>query len=444
MEIRRDSAEGYHPRSRFGQQVAESIHGNERAFLSALFAAAVGAALPARVLPPHLPAPPKGRLIVLGAGKASAAMARAVEDHWRGLLGGLVVTRYGHSVPCRVVEVVEAGHPLPDHAGAAAARRMLAMADAAGPDDMVLALLSGGGSSLLSLPPPGLSVADLAAVNGTLLRSGVDIAAINTVRKHLSAVSGGRLAAAAYPAEVVTLVISDVPGDDPAVVASGPTLPDPTTFADAAAVLAKNAIDVPAAVAAYLAAAEDETPKPGDARLARSRAVVIASAAKSLAAAADLARSVGVMPLVIGDAIEGEARTVGRAMAATALSAQRDRRRSDPPLVLLSGGETTVTVTGGGRGGRNGEFLAGLALGLDGAAGIFAIAADSDGIDGTEDNAGAFVTPNTVIRAVQSGLDLAARLADNDTYPVFAALDDLIVTGPTRTNVNDFRAVLVL
>jgi glycerate 2-kinase len=422
--------------------VAETIHGNERQILRALFDAAVAAALPSRVVPAHLPKPPRGRLMVVGAGKASAAMARAVEVHWPGLLGGLVVTRYGHAVPCDRIEIVQAGHPLPDEAGAAAAERMLAIAGTAGPDDLVLALLSGGGSSLLTLPAPGLSLADVSAVNRALLKSGADIAAINTVRKHLSAIAGGRLAAAAFPGEVLALVISDVPGDDPAVVASGPTLPDPTTFADARAVLARFGIDPPPAVAAHMAAAKDETPKPGDPRLARSRATVIASAAMSLAAAADVARQAGVIPLVIGDAIQGEARTVGRAMAATALSAQRDRRGGQP-LVILSGGETTVTVTGGGMGGRNGEFLAGLALALDGAPGIFALAADTDGIDGTEDNAGAIVTPDTVARAEAAGLDLAAHLARNDTYPVFAALGDLVETGPTRTNVNDFRAVLL-
>jgi hydroxypyruvate reductase len=394
-------------------------------------------------VPPHLPPPPKGRLIVIGAGKASAAMARAVEDNWRGPIEGLVVTRYGHGVACDRIEVVEAGHPLPDTAGASAASRMLTLAKGAGADDLVLAVLSGGGSSLLSLPPPGVGLDDLATVNRALLRSGADIVAINTVRKHLSRVSGGRLAAAAFPAEVLALVISDVPGDDPAVVASGPTLPDPTTFADARAALARHGIEPSLAVTAHLAAGKDETPKPDDPRLARSRAVVVASAGQSLRAAADRARNAGVMPLLIGDAIEGEARTVGRAMAATALSAQREPRPDGMPLVLLSGGETTVTVRGAGKGGRNTEFLAGLAVALDGAPGIFALAADTDGIDGSEDNAGALVTPDTIARARRAGIDVAAQLAANDTYSLFAALHDLVMTGPTRTNVNDFRAVLV-
>ena len=421
-----------------------AIHGNERAFLRALFDSAVAAADPAEVVPPNLPRPPRGRLIVVGAGKAAAAMARAVEDHWPGPLSGLVVTRYGHAVPCTRIGVVEAGHPLPDEAGAAAAARMLELAGKAGPDDLVLALISGGGSSLLSLPPPGVSLAELAAVNRALLASGADIAAINTVRRHLSAISGGRLAVAAYPAPVRTLVISDVPGDDPAVVASGPTLPDPTTFADARAVLSRYRIAPPPAVATFLAAAADETPKPGDPRLAGATATIVASAGLSLGAAETAARARGAEAVVIGDAIVGEARLVGRSMAELALDYRRRRPRSSPPMVLLSGGETTVTVTGSGKGGRNGEFLAGLALGLAGAPGVFALAADSDGIDGTEDNAGAFVTSDTLARAAAAGFDLAALLAANDTYPVFAALSDLVVTGPTRTNVNDFRAILVL
>jgi hydroxypyruvate reductase len=418
------------------------IADDEVTFLRALFDAAVAAALPARVVPPALPRPPAGRTVVVGAGKASAAMARAVEDRWERPLGGLVVTRYGHAVPCRRIAVVEAAHPNPDAAGADAARRMLALAASAGADDLVLALISGGGSALTALPAPGLSLADLVAVNRALLASGADIAAINTVRKHLSAFAGGRLAAAAAPAPILTLVISDVPGDDPAVVASGPTLPDPTTFADARAVLARYRIEPPPAVSAHLAAAADETPKPGDPRLAGARAVVLASSTTALAAAADRARAAGVRPVVLGEAV-GEAREVGAAMAAAALAARRERRPGDPPVVLLSGGETTVTVKHRGRGGRNGEFLAGLALALAGAPDVLALAADTDGIDGTEDNAGAVVTPDTLARAAARGIDLAARLAANDTYGVFAALGDLVVTGPTLTNVNDFRAVLV-
>jgi hydroxypyruvate reductase len=408
---------------------------NERAFLRALFDRAVAAALPQRVVPSHLPKPPRGRTIVLGAGKASAAMAKAVEDHWPqdAALSGLVVTRYGHGVPCRRIEIVEASHPVPDAAGRDAAGRILELAKTAGPDDLVLCLISGGGSALLALPAEGLTLADKQAVNRALLASGATISEMNTVRKHLSAIKGGRLAAAASRARVVTLLISDVPGDDPSIVASGPTVADPTTFADARAVIAKYGIAPPEAVAAHLATAKDETPK----HLADATIVMVASPQVSLDAAADYARTQGVTPLLLGDAIEGEAREVGRAMAEQA-------RATRGPTVLLSGGETTVTVVGkNGRGGRNGEFLAGLALGLDGAPNIHAFAGDTDGIDGSEDNAGAIVTPDTLARARTAGIDFVNALAGNDMYPVYAALGDLVITGPTLTNVNDFRAILV-
>lgn len=424
--------------------VPSYARGDERAFLRALFEAAVAAALPARVVPPHLPPPPQGRTVVVGAGKASAAMARTIEDHWQGRLSGLVVTRYGHAVPCQRIEIVEAAHPVPDHAGLAAARRIMELARAAGPDDLVLCLISGGGSALLTLPAAGLTLADNQAVNRALLASGADIVSINTVRKHLSAIKGGRLAAAAYPARTVSLIVSDVAGDDPASIASGPTVADPTIFADARAVLARYRIAPPSAVAAHLAAAEDETPKPGNRRLTHARAVIVASAMTSLEAAARQARGAGVEPTIVGDDIGGEARDVGQAMAEKALAARRALRPGDPPRALLSGGETTVTVVGSGKGGRNGEFLAGLALGLAGAEGIFALAADTDGIDGTEDNAGAIATPDTLARARTLGIDLADKLAANDVYPAFAALGDLVVTGPTLTNVNDFRAILIL
>jgi len=416
---------------------------NPRGFLRSLLDAAVAAALPDKVVPPHLPDPPTGRTIVVGAGKASAAMAKAVEDHWPGPLEGIVVTRTGHGVPCRRIEIVEASHPVPDARGEDAARRILALASGAGPDDLVLCLISGGGSALLALPAEGLTLADKQAVNRALLASGADITAMNTVRKHLSAIKGGRLAAAAYPAPMVSLLISDVPGDDPSVIASGPTVADPTTFADARAVLAHYGIDPPAAVAARLAVAKDETPKPGDERLSRSKVVIIASPLASLEAAAATARTAGVTPLILGDALEGEAREVGKATAGIARSAADHGHPLRPPAVLLSGGETTVTVKGKGRGGRNAEFLAGLAVGLHGAPGIHALAADTDGIDGSEDNAGAVITPDTLARARAAGLDVAALMADNDCYSLFAALDDLIVTGPTLTNVNDFRAILV-
>jgi hydroxypyruvate reductase len=413
--------------------------GDERQFLRALFDRAVAAAIPALIVPPHLPEPPKGRTIVLGAGKASAAMARAVEDHWDGALSGLVVTRYGHGVPCRRIEIVEAAHPVPDARGEDAARRILALAATAGPDDLVLCLISGGGSALLSLPAPGLTLADKQAVNRALLASGAPIGDMNVVRKHMSAIKGGRLAAAAAPARVLSLIISDAPGDDPSLIASGPTVADPSTYADARAAVARHGIALPPAVAARFAAADDETPKPGDPRLANARTVIIASAMTSLNAAAAHARAQGVSPVILGDALEGEAREVGRAMAAEAL-----RQRGDGPLVLISGGETTVTVRGKGRGGRNTEFLAGLAAGLAGAPGIFALAADTDGIDGSENNAGAIVTPDTLTRAGALGLDIDKALAGNDVYPYFEALGDLVVSGPTLTNVNDFRAVLIL
>jgi hydroxypyruvate reductase len=411
--------------------------------LHAMFDAAIDAALPAKVVPPHLPRPPGGATIVLGAGKASAAMARAVEDHWQGALEGLVVTRYGHAVPCDRIEIVEAAHPVPDARGRDAARRILELARSAGPDDLVLCLISGGGSALLALPADGLTLEHKQAVNKALLASGADIGQMNVVRRHLSAIKGGRLAAAAHPAKVVSLLISDVPGDDPAVIASGPTVPDPTTFADARAVLAQYGIEAPTAVRTHLDRAEDETPKPGDPRLAHTTNVVIATPQRSLEAAAEVARRAGLAPLIVGDAIEGEAREVAKVMAGIALQAARHGQPAAPPCVLLSGGETTVTVRGKGRGGRNAEFLLGLAIALNGHPAIHAIAGDTDGIDGSEDNAGALVTPDTLPRAQALGLDAKALLADNDGYGLFSALGDLVVTGPTLTNVNDFRAVLV-
>ena len=418
--------------------------GTEREFLRALFVAAIAAADPGKVVPPHLPPPPRGRTIVLGAGKASAAMAKAVEDNWPGPLSGLVVTRYGHGVPCQRIEIVEAAHPVPDEHGQRAALRILELAASAGPDDLVLCLISGGGSALLALPAEGITLADKQAVNRALLTSGADIGEMNVVRKHLSAIKGGRLAVAAWPAPLTALAISDVPGDDLAVIASGPTVADPSTFADARAILARYAITPPAAVAARLAEAEDETPKPGDERLNRAETVIVASPLASLEAAAATARAAQVTPLILGDALEGEAREMGRTMAGVALSARRHGLPAAAPAVLLSGGETTVTVRGkGGKGGRNAEFLAGLAVTLNGAPGIFALAGDTDGIDGSEANAGAFVTPDTLARARAAGIDPRACLAANDCWTLFDALGDLVVTGPTLTNVNDFRALLI-
>ena len=404
--------------------------------LRTLFDAAVARAQPERCVPPHLPSPPKGRTIVIGAGKAAANMALAVETHWLGPLSGLVVTRYGHGMPCESIQVVEAAHPVPDVPGEAAAARILSMATDAGQDDLVLCLISGGGSALLSLPAAGLTLGDKQAVNKALLLSGATISEMNCLRKHLSAIKGGRLGAAVHPARLVSLAISDVPGDDPAVIASGPTVADPTTFADASAILERYAIDAPSAVAHHLRAAVDETPKPGDRRLAAAETILVATPGEALEAAAGAARAAGYAPVILGDAIEGEARDVAAEQARRALG-------TPPGHVLLSGGETTVTVRGRGRGGRNCEYLLALALALDGDPGVWAIACDTDGIDGTQDNAGALLSPDTLARAAAKGLDAGAYLADNDGYGFFSALGDLVVTGPTFTNVNDFRAVLV-
>jgi hydroxypyruvate reductase len=414
-----------------------------RRVLDALFRAGLAAADPAERVPPALPKPPKGRTVVVGAGKASAAMAKAVEDHWPGPLSGLVVTRYGYGVPCRRIEIVEAGHPVPDAAGRAAAGRMLALVQGLGADDLVLCLISGGGSALLTLPAPGLTLRDKQAVNRALLKSGAAIGEMNCVRKHLSAIKGGRLAAAAAPARVVTLVISDVPGDDPTVIASGPTVADPTTAADALAVLDRRGIAVPGAVRRFLDSGAGETPKPGDPRFAAGEIRLIARPQDMLESAAGAARALGLAPLILGDALEGEAREVGIVHAGIARSVARHGHPVAPPAVLLSGGETTVTVRGRGRGGRNSEFLLALAIALGGAPGIAAMACDSDGIDGSADNAGAVVAPDSLARAAAKGLDAKALLADNDAYRFFDALGDLVVTGPTRTNVNDFRAILI-
>ena len=414
-----------------------------RQLLRAMFDAAVASALPARQLAAFLPPRPQGRVLVVGVGKASAAMAQAVEAAWGDGLEGLVVTRYGHAAPCKSIEIVEAGHPMPDANGAAAAARMLAMAQGLHENDFVLALISGGGSALLTLPAPGLTLADKQAVNKTLLACGAAIDEINCVRKHLSAVKGGRLGAAAFPARLLTLLISDVPGDDPAVIASGPTVADASTFAQARAVLAKYSIAAPPAVTAYLARAENETPKPGDVRLARTETHMIATPLMALEAAAEAAREAGVTPIILADDIEGEARDVGKVMAAMARHAAR-RGVFQKPCVLLSGGETTVTVRGKGRGGRNVEFLLSLSLALKGEPNIYALAGDTDGVDGAEEIAGAVITPDTLARAASLGIRAADALDNNDAHSFFAALGDQVITGPTLTNVNDFRALLVL
>jgi hydroxypyruvate reductase len=420
-----------------------TLPANPREVLRRLFDAAIAAADPASCVPPYLPPDDGGRLIVIGAGKASAAMARAVEEHWSGPLDGLVVTRYGHGVPCQRIEIVEAAHPVPDAAGEAAAARILGRISRLTATDRVLALLSGGGSALLAAPAAGVTLAEKRAITTALLRSGASISEINCVRKHLSAIKGGRLAAAAWPASVLTLAISDVPGDDPAVIASGPTVGDPTTAVDALKVLDRHGIAIPDELRARLCSGELETPKPGDPRLAKSEFRLVASPRQMLEAAGDEARRLGITPLILGDAIEGEAREVGKALAGMAVSCGRHGFPAQKPCVLLSGGETTVTLKGDGRGGRNSEFLLGLALALDGAPDIHALAADTDGIDGSEDNAGAFVAPDSLRRARELGLDIRRFMAANDAWGYFSGLGDLLVTGPTRTNVNDFRAILI-
>ncbi len=416
---------------------------NERVFLRSLFESAVTAADPHRVLPSFLPAVPRGRTVVVGAGKAAGAMAQALEQHWMGALEGVVVTRYGHKVPTRFIEVLEAAHPVPDEAGQRASQRILEAVQGLTADDLVICLISGGGSALLAAPAPGLTLADKQTMNRSLLRSGATITEMNCVRKHLSSLKGGRLALACYPAQVVTLLISDVPGDDPTVIASGPTVADPTTFAEARAIVEKYGLQDQARAYAHLCAAREETPKPGDLRLTRTSTHLIATPQHSLEAAAAVARAAGVTPVILGDSIEGEAREVAKVMAGIAHQVKRHGQPAARPCVLLSGGETTVTVRGKGRGGRNVEFLLALTLALRGEPGVFALAGDTDGIDGTEDNAGAVVLPDTWARAEHLGLRVADHLADNDGYGFFSALGDLVITGPTLTNVNDFRALLI-
>ena len=407
-------------------------------FLDDLMRAAIAAANPLEVVPPHLPSPPKGRTVVLGAGKASAAMAKAVEENWRGELSGLIVTRYGFSVPCDRIDIVEAAHPVPDMAGREAASRILAMAQNLGPDDMCLALMSGGASALLAKPPAGISFEDKQEVNRLLLRSGANITEMNTVRKHISAVKGGHLARAVQPAQLVTLLISDVPGDDPGVIGSGPTAPDPTTFADAREVVDKYGIDLPASVRDHLSRGAEETPEADDPAFTDAEQRMVARPQVSLDAAAAVGFSAEVEVITLSDCLEGEARDVAREHAAMVQAG--DGR----PRLYLSGGELTVTMRGNGRGGPNAEYMLALALALDSDPRIHALAIDTDGIDGSEDNAGARITPDTLNRARVAGLDAKAHLADNDSYGFFACIDDLVMTGPTFTNVNDFRALLVL
>ena len=413
------------------------------AFLRSLFDAALGAVSPAVCVPPHLPSPPVGRTVVIGAGKAAAAMAAAVEAHWPedAPLSGLVVTRYGHGAPTQRIEVLEAAHPIPDAAGVQAAQRILASVRGLTANDLVLCLLSGGGSALLALPAPGLSLADKQAVSRALLRSGANIREINCVRKHLSAIKGGRLALACAPARIVTLAISDIPGDDLSALASGPTVADPSTRVDALAILDKYRITAPARLLDWLRNPASETPKPGDPVLGGCETRLVATAQMALQAAARLARLKGVTPLVLGDTIEGEARDVAYVHAAIARQIHHHDEPAAKPCVILSGGETTVTVRGDGRGGRNSEFLLALAHVID--IPVWALACDTDGIDGSEDNAGAWFGPDLPEKATARRLPSADFLARNDAYGFFAALDQLIMTGPTRTNVNDFRAIFL-
>ncbi|MFN8700752.1 MAG: glycerate kinase [Rhodospirillales bacterium] len=410
-----------------------------RRLLLSLFEAAIAAAQPALRIPAFLPPPPKGRLVVVGAGKASAAMARAVEDNWQGKLEGLVVTRYGHGVACKHIEIVEAAHPVPDAAGMAAAARMMDFVRGLGREDLVLALMSGGGSAVLSNPAPPITLEMFRALTSALLKSGANIVEINTVRKHLSTISGGRLAAAAAPARVLTLGISDVPGDDPSTIGSGPTVPDPTTLGDARAVLAKYGIVPAPEIAARLNDPAAETPK----ALPHAAYRMIAAPIQSLDRAAEIARAAGFAVHSLGPDLEGEARDVAAAHADLVRRIKGGHGPVAAPCVLLSGGETTVTVRGQGRGGRNAEFALGLAVALDGLADVWALAGDTDGIDGTEANAGAIVAPDTLVRAAVLGLSASERLADNDGYGFFVKLDDLVTTGPTHTNVNDFRAIVI-
>lgn len=414
-----------------------------KALLRSMFEAAIAAAQPARCVPPHLPDPPKGRLIVIGAGKASAAMAQAVEMHWRGPLEGLVVTRYGYGVPCTRIEITEAAHPVPDTAGVIAARRILDRVHGLGPDDAVMCLISGGGSALLPLPGEGLTLADKQAVNRALLNSGATISEMNCVRRHLSAIKGGRLAAACHPARVINLLISDVPGDHPMDIASGPTVADPTTCADAQAILDRYKIDAPAAARALLESGAGETIKPGDPRLTNVETQLIATPQMALEAAAAIAEQAGLATYILSDSIEGEARDVGTVMAGIARQAARRGQPFPAPCVLLSGGETTVTVRGQGRGGRNVEFLLALAVALDGHPGIHALAGDTDGVDGQEEIAGAYLAPDTLARAWAQGIRPRDQLANNNGHGFFQSLGDSVITGPTLTNVNDFRAILV-
>ena len=422
----------------------------EESMLRSMFNAAVTAAQPAVTVPQfveqHLSEPPPGRTVVIGAGKASAAMAQAFENAWRGpidQLSGLVVTRYGYAVPCQHIEIVEAAHPVPDAAGERAAERILETVANLTEDDLVICLISGGGSALLSLPADGLSLEDKQHINKALLKSGANIKEMNCVRKHLSRVKGGRLASASAPAKLVSLMISDVPNDDLDVIASGPTVPDPTSFNDAIEILEKYGITEPHAVVEHLQKEQGETPKPGDALFNRNESHLIATPQISLEAAARVATEAGYQVMILGDSIEGEASEVAMVHAGISKQIVKHGQPLPKPCVVLSGGETTVTVKGNGRGGRNAEFALALCVALDGLQGVYALAADTDGIDGSEDNAGVVVQPQSLATAEAAGVNAKSFLADNNGYSFFKAIDALVMTGPTLTNVNDFRAILI-
>lgn len=414
-----------------------------RRFLSRMFHTAVSAADPAIVLAQHLPQRPKGRTVVVGAGKGAAQMAAVLETLWEGPLEGVVVTRYGYAAPTTRIRIIEAAHPVPDQAGLTAARALMKAVSGLSPDDLVVALVCGGGSALLPAPAPGLSLEDEIAVNRLLLESGMPIQAMNAIRKHVSQIKGGRLAAAASPARVVTLVVSDIPGDDAALVASGPTVAGPQTRQDALCLIETYRLQLPPRVMAHLNSTLADAPRPDDMAFAGNDVHLVASAATSLEAAAEAARQEGITPVILSDAVQGEASNVGSVHAAIAREVAIRQRPFAKPALILSGGETTVTVRAKGKGGRNTEFLLGFAIGIDGTEGIDAIAADTDGIDGSEDNAGAFADTGTVRRMLEAGIDPRRALAGNDCWTAFSGVGDLFVCGPTGTNVNDFRAILV-
>jgi glycerate 2-kinase len=415
-----------------------------RSLFQTMFSAAVDAADPERMIGQFLPQKPKGRVVVVGAGKGATQMAAAFERQWDGPIEGVVVTRYGYASACARLEVLEAAHPVPDEAGLAASGRLLQAVHGLSADDLVVALISGGGSALLPAPPVGMTLADEIAVNEALLASGAPISAMNTVRKHLSRIKGGRLALAAYPARVVTLVVSDIPGDNPAFVASGPTVADAASRMEALGIIDAYGLSLPQAALLHLQSEEADAPNPDDSRFAGNEVHVIASAARSLEAAAEAAGQAGIEAVILADSIEGEARDIASMHAAIAREIATRDRPFKKPVLLLSGGETTVTIRGkGGKGGRNSEFLLALALAVDGVDGIHAFAADTDGIDGSQDNAGAFADHTTARRMRQAGMDPKAALARNDAWTAFDAIGDLFVSGPTGTNVNDLRAVLI-